>query len=309
MNSTAPIVLFVYNRPELTRRTVEALAANHLADRSQLIIFSDGPKSEADALGVDAVRDLVSTSRGFAGIELIRASRNQGLGFSIIDGVTRVLSEFNCAVVMEDDLLTSPHFLQYMNHALRHYAEVERVAAISGYVPPVDVELPETFFLQDAECWGWATWRRAWSLFEADGARLLAEIRRRGLAYVFDQESTYPFVRMLENQIAGRNSSWAVRWRACVLLNDKLSLYPGRPLVDNIGFDGSGTHCNATDDWRVRLSTTPVRVSDTRIHPCREGLDAFKRFNRKTADYSLADRIVSKIKRVVRAKMQPTGTA
>ena len=301
--SPAPIALFVYNRPDLTRRTLEALAANSLASRSNLLVFSDGPKTEAEAVKVEGVRDLVSRFKGFGRIHLVRASQNKGLGHSIVEGVTQVTAEHERAIVMEDDLDTSPYFLDYMNDALLRYAAVEKVAAISGYLPPVDSELPETFFLQDAECWGWATWQRAWSLFEPDGVRLLAEIRRRRLTYVFDQEGTYPFLRMLGSQIAGLNSSWVVRWRASVLLNDRLSLYPGRSLVNNIGFDGSGTHCDASNAWCVDTSATPIRLSEGPLQPCRKALNAFKRFNRRTIDYGLMDRIVSKIGRVVRARM------
>src|SRR5258705_10818130 len=130
-SSPAPIILFIYNRLDLTRRTLEALAANSLASRSELVAFSDGPRTEADAAKVEAVRDFVSTFKGFAGIQLVRASRNHGLGLSIIEGVTRAMAEYGRAIVMEDDLITSRYFLDYMNDALIRYAAVEKVAAIS----------------------------------------------------------------------------------------------------------------------------------------------------------------------------------
>src|SRR5258708_7502695 len=109
--SPAPIALFVYNRPDLTRRTLETLAANSLASRSDLLVFSDGPKTENEADKVEAVRDLVSAFKGFAKIHLMRANQNKGLGHSIIEGVTHVVAEHERIIVMEDDLLTSPHFL------------------------------------------------------------------------------------------------------------------------------------------------------------------------------------------------------
>src|SRR6266567_758437 len=100
--SPSPIALFVYNRPDLTRRTLEALAANSFASRSDLIVFSDGPKTEAEAAKVEAVRDFVSSFKGFARIQLVCASHNHGLGHSIIEGVTRAMGEYGRAIVMED---------------------------------------------------------------------------------------------------------------------------------------------------------------------------------------------------------------
>jgi hypothetical protein len=301
ISSPAPITLFVYNRLDLTRQTLESLAANPLASHSDLIVFSDGAKTREEAAKVDEVRGFIAGFKGFQKLLLIRANQNRGLGNAIVEGVTRVVGERGRTIVMEDDLITSPFFLEYMNDALLRYAEEDRVAAVSGYLPPVDTKLPETFFLRDAECWGWATWQRAWSLFQADGALLLNDLRRRHLTYAFDQEGTYRFVRMLEEQIAGLNSSWAVRWRASVILNDRLSLYPGRSMVNNIGFDGSGTHCNTSNIWSVETSKTPIRVSEQPFDHCVRAMDAIKRFNRRNFDYGLMDRIVRKLKHVVRA--------
>ena len=165
----APIALFVYGRADLTRRTLDALAANPLADRSELIIFSDGPRKPDDGPKIEAVRNLVADVKGFARVEIVAAPTNLGLAQSIKGGVTRVAGAFGRVIVLEDDIETSPHFLAYMNDGLDRYAGEARVAAVSGYHPPMDIALPETFFQRDAECWGWGTWQRAWSGFETDG--------------------------------------------------------------------------------------------------------------------------------------------
>jgi hypothetical protein len=279
-HSYAPVALFVYNRPDLTRRTLEALASNRLAEKTSLFVFADGPRRPEDTAKVQEARLAAASAKGFAAVTMLASVPNLGLSRSIIGGVTRLTEEFGEAIVLEDDIVTSPYFLDFMNDALEKYSEVERVAAVSGYLPPFDTQLPETFFQRDAECWGWATWKRAWRRFNPDGRKLLDELRRQGLLKFFDQDGTATYVDMLERQIAGKNDSWAVRWRASVILADMLSLYPGRSLTENIGFDGSGTHADASSIWQVRLSSSPVMLSEIALSHSPEVFEAFKRFNR-----------------------------
>ncbi len=133
-----------------------------------------------------------------------------------------------------------------MNDGLDFYENETRVISIHGYIYPIKKELPKTFFLKGADCWGWATWKRGWDVFNKDGKALLQEIYQRNLAHEFDFDGAYKYTQMLQDQIDGKNNSWAVRWLASAFLADKLTLYPSKSLVMNIGFDNSGTHCDAT---------------------------------------------------------------
>ena len=159
-----------------------------------------------------------------------------------------MLEKYDGVIVLEDDLLTSRHFLKYMNNALKIYEKDDEVVSIHGYIYPVKKPLTETFFLKGADCWGWGTWKRGWKLFEADGSKLLKEIEDRQLIKEFDFTGSYPYTEMLRDQIAGRNNSWAIRWYASAFLKNKLTLYPGKSLVFNAGFDGGGTHCRNGDE-------------------------------------------------------------
>lgn len=278
----APIALFVYNRPIHLKKVIEALLENPEARYSDLIIFSDGAKSREDIFSVGAVRDLAKKTTGFKTIKIITQPSNLGLSRSIISGVTEVISSHGSAIVLEDDLFVSPYFLRYMNEALDVYKEDSMVAAINGYSLPVGTRLPETFFLKGADCWGWATWSRAWSCFNPDGASLLAEIELRGLAREFNLGGYYPYLNMLKNQVMGRNQSWAIRWQASVFLRGMMTLYPGRSLVRNIGNDNSGVHCNTTNDFDVELSHRPIDVARVSIQESASALSAVKLFYKKT---------------------------
>ena len=153
----APIALFVYNRPGHTQQTVEALLKNELAMESDLFIFSDAAKSSEIEVKVNAVREFIKSISGFRSLTIIERESNLGLANSIIDGVTNLCNEYGQVIVLEDDLVTSPFFLKYMNDGLNYYRDEEQVISIHGYIYPFDAKLPETFFLRGADCWGWAT--------------------------------------------------------------------------------------------------------------------------------------------------------
>jgi hypothetical protein len=277
----APIVLFVFSRPDHTRRTLEALAANPLASDSTLFVYSDAASTPQQNLGVRAVRAILRQVTGFAEVSVIERTSNFGLARNIIEGVSEILHKHQRVIVLEDDMVTSRWFLTYMNEALERYADDDRVVSIHGYVYPVSEILPETFFLPGADCWGWATWRRGWACFNPDGVELLTELHRRRLRYAFDFDNSYPYAKMLEAQIAGTNDSWAIRWYASAFLADKLTLYPGRSLVHNIGNDASGTHCDQSSTMDSALSVTPVKLGRIEVCSDERARDVIARFFRQ----------------------------
>lgn len=294
----APIVLFVYNRPWHTQLTIEALQKNELAANSGLFIFSDAPKSSKDISAVNDVRSYVRSINGFKSVSIIERERNIGLANSIIDGVTKICAEYGRVIVLEDDMLTSKYFLSYMNMALKLYESEERVISIHGYMYPVSEKLPETFFLQQADCWGWATWKRGWDLFEPDGTKLLTALTRKKLLKRFDLDGSVAYTRMLKDQIAGKNNSWAIRWQASALLANRQTLFPGVSMICNIGLDASGTHCSATKNYDVLLAHNEIKVWPTKIIECEEARSALVRYYRAQRR-SILSRIVGRLRRAM----------
>jgi hypothetical protein len=292
----APIALFVYNRPQHTARTIEALLNNDLAKDSHLFIFADAPKHPALNESVQAVRQYIGTIAGFKSITIVARDRNYGLADSIIDGVSRLCEEFGQVIVIEDDLVTSPYFLLYMNEALNLYRDEESVISIHGYTYPIKSGIPESFFIKGADCWGWATWKRGWNLFEPDGSLLLDELKRRNLTSQFNFNDAYGYTKMLVNQCQGRNNSWAIRWYASAFLADKLTLYPGRSLVRNIGVDGTGEHCSETNVFDCELSDRPISVNPIAASENIEVRMVFEAFLR-SIKVPLLNRIRNKIRR------------
>ncbi|MGB2866980.1 MAG: glycosyltransferase [Bacteroidota bacterium] len=278
----SPVALFVYRRPQHTLRTIRALQNNPEASETELVVFSDGPRNNSDRKAVQEVREIVSGTKGFRSVSVVHREKNLGLAESVIDGVTKVLSAHDTIIVVEDDVETSPHFLQYMNDALKLYERDERVISIHGYIYPLVTRAPETFFLKGADCWGWATWKRGWSLFERDGKKLLADLRAKGLGHEFDLHGSYHYTRMLEEQVANKVDSWAIRWHASAFLKDKLTLYPGRSLVRNIGHDDTGSHSGKSRVFNIDLSSTPIQVAKIPVVQDERMLDEFGRFWRSS---------------------------
>ena len=265
MNSLAPIILFVYNRPEYTRQTIESLKKSQFASGSELFIYSDAAKTEKDKKLVAEVRDYIKTIDGFRKVIIKEGKENKGLALSITSGVSEILNKYDNAIILEDDLELSPFFLKYMNEALSLYEKEEDVISIHGYVYPVKKKLPETFFLRGADCWGWATWKRGWELFEDDAHTLFSEITSKNLKDEFDFNRSYPYTKMLKNQIKGEINSWAIKWYASAFVNNKLTLYPGKSLVRNVGTTVSSTHFEETNVYDVELSEVPVNVKNIEI--------------------------------------------
>ena len=294
----APILLFVYNRPQHTQRGVESLLHNDLARDSRLIIYSDAPKTDADADSVRQVREYIHSISGFKEIEIVERTENWGLARSIIDGVTSAVNRYGRVIVLEDDLVVAPYFLQFMNDALETYKDEPRVGHIQACDFTHDASLPDTFLIKWTGSWGWATWDRAWHLFQPDGTKLLTELRQRRLTRTFDFNGAYGFTRMLLRQIQGRNNSWAIRWNASLFLRDVLSLNVGKSLVRNEGFDGSGTNCGggglyASDLWMQPLQVVKPAV----IEENTAARKAFERYYRRTNSFMA--KAIRRIKRTL----------
>ena len=274
----APIILFTYNRVGHTRDLIESLKRNREATMSRLYIYSDGAKNADDEVAVNEVRQYIEQIDGFAAIDIVKSETNRGLANSVIAGVTQVVNQHGKVIVLEDDLVVAPYFLQFMNDALSTYEDEERVGHIQACDFTQDPSLPPTFLIKWTGSWGWATWKRAWKLFNPDGKQLLAQLEEQKLTRTFDFDGNYPYTRMLRRQIAGQNNSWAIRWNASLFLNNVLSLNVGRSLVNNNGFDGSGTNCGGGDLYQSNLWLEPLPVE--KISPIEENMDARRAFAR-----------------------------
>jgi len=282
----APIVLFVYNRLIHARQTVEALQKNALAKESDLIIYSDAPKDSSAVGAVCEVRNYVKTIAGFRSISIVERDRNWGLANSVIDGVTTVVNQYERIIVLEDDLVTSPNFLEYMNAALHHYESDLKAFSITAYNFPEQTMLIPHDYLWDTyaafRCcsWGWATWSNRWQQVDWDMAYYATFMRDRTAQELFNRGGP-DLTQMLKWQHERRIDSWAIRFGYAHYANQMHCIYPVKTLVANIGLDHSGTHCGVSPQWEhasiddcwmplkfCSAKSLDVRISQSLYHAC-----------------------------------------
>lgn len=247
MDLLAPVILFVYNRPQHTEKTLDALKKNFLANESELYIFSDAPKTPADKGEVNSVRELIKQVEGFKKITIIENQKNKGLAGSIIDGVTDVIEKHKRVIILEDDLITSTLFLRYMNAALNYYQDFEQVYSIGAFnYPERLMKLPEkythnVYFMPRPCSWGWATWHRQWQKADWGFEDRKIFLKSKNLQAQFNMTGENSSL-MMKLYLKGKVDSWAIRWHYTHFKDNKYCVYPVKSLVNNIGLDKTGTN-------------------------------------------------------------------
>lgn len=251
---SAPVALFVHARPEHTRHTLAALAANQLAASTRLVVFADGARNEAESRLVSATRAVVQSASGFLDVELVSRDANLGLATNIADGISRVCGQYGRVIVLEDDILTAPQFLTFMNQALGRYQHEPRVWHINGWNYPMNVKgLPSVFLWRLMHCWGWATWEDRWQHFEKAPVKLLDSWAQPDI-HRFNLDGAQDFWAQVEANHRGTMNTWAVFWYATLFERGGLCVSPAHAFTLNTGLDGSGSHCTASTTFQGKLS-------------------------------------------------------
>ena len=239
----SPILLFVYNRPFHTKKTIEALQLNSFSNYSDLFIYSDGSKSTEDFEQVLEVREYIKNIKGFKSVKVIERTENMGLSANIINGVTDVINKYGTVIVLEDDIVTSHHFLSFMNQALNYYKNKQNVWHIGGWNNPLNLSnLDDMFFWRIMNCWGWATWSDRWKNYKKNPLALVENWNEQQI-YDFNIDGTVYFWDQVISNLNGNINTWAIFWYATIFENNGLCLNTAKSYVENIGFDGSGIHC------------------------------------------------------------------
>lgn len=292
----APVILFTYNRLDNTKTTLEKLGENDFAKETELFIFSDGSKGEKDRDSVEEVRSYLkefSASDCFKKIELRLADRNQGLANSIISGVSEIINQYGKAIVLEDDIVTSGDFLQYMNDALDYYSDDERIWSIAGYsekLKSLENYEHDLFLSYRASCWGWATWKNRWETIDWDAKTYGTK------DYYFKyrwnlMRGGNDMPSMLKAQMKGKIDSWAIRWCYEQSLQNKLAVCPTISKVTNEGF-GNGVHCEKGMEKKYGVDALENAIKFEPLELDEAIIREYKKFHNLT----LSGRITGKIK-------------
>lgn len=245
----APILLFTYNRPWHTEKTLKALAKNSLAKKSHLYIFCDGIKNyqnQKETQKNDEVKKLLSKidKSQFKKVTICEAKENKGLKNSIINGVTKIISQYQKVIVIEDDIVVNPYFLDFMNDALLFYENDKKIFSLSGYCPSFRLSKDyqkELFLFYRFSSWGWATWLDRWEKINFNLENFLQIKKNKYLKKSFNRGGD-DLYDMLYDQQMGKIDSWAIYFCYSQSLNNGFTIYPIKSIVQNIGLDNCGTH-------------------------------------------------------------------
>ncbi len=289
-----PLALFTYDRPEHTEAVLESLSRCARLDECDLHIYCDGPKNPEQLPAVKASRQVVRKWSALLNAEIIERDTNLGLSRSIVGGVTELCQKYGRVIVIEDDFVLNASFLDYMLQALDRYADEPEVYQVSGYMFPVEHPAqPDAFFLPLTTTWGWATWDRAWRVFNWNASDAWEALRGPKVRKRFDLDNSYPYSGMLEDKLKNQNDSWGILFWWAVFKAGGLVLHPRVSLVWVGGFDGSGTHCQ--DQLWSRTSPMPEGGWNTGA--------SFSLPDKVLADHAAFDRI----KRFLRNERYPSS--
>lgn len=286
----SPICLFVYKRYETTKLMLESLLACPECKDSELYVFMDEARNDDEAKAVERVRRLFDNLQGFKKVNLFPARMNKGMANSVIDGVTKVLQEHDDIIVLEDDLVVSPDFLQFMNAALKTYKDRSDIWSISGYTPRLQ-ELEGdgrngVFVVPRAQCWGWATWRDRWETVDWEVSDFSRLAQSKELRKEFDKGGNDLF-RTLEMERRERIESWAVRWAYAAAKQSRWTVNPMQSKVQNIGLKSSESHVG----WHDERHNVELHGNATVIDPDVRADEALINAFKKHHDLSIISKI------------------
>ena len=276
--STAVVVL-AFNRPDHVKRLMGTLEQNAEFPELPILAFVDGPRNEHDQWLIEEVVNVLTTARPDALV--IQQTSNLGVAKSVTGAVTAALDSYDRVIVVEDDLEVSPYFLRFMTEGLETYEKDPRVISIHGYTIPMKNIPTSTYFLRGSDCWGWATWRRAWKHYRNDAGQMIRELRDNDPKNGFTFSRSSNHLELLQLADAGEIDSWAIRWHAATYLWGGLTLHPSRTLVRNGGMDGSGRHSGSTEIYDSELADGPIRVEEGPAEPCALAYREYKKFYRR----------------------------
>ena len=291
----APIVLFVYNRPKETQQSLNALKLNKYAESSDLYIYSDNVALNADAQTVKdvlQVRKIISNVTGFKSVHVIERECHMGLANSIIQGITNVLQKYGRVIVLEDDLITSPNFLSYINQTLDFYEENRQVISVTGFSFKVDIPSDyeyDVYFTRRMNTYGWGTWLDRWEGIDWE-MKDYNSFKWNPFALLRFMRGGHDLPRLLSAYMKGKLNAWSIRFCYHQFKTNTYTVYPVQSMIDNIGFNANGTNTTR----RKRFDKVVFQPSDNLSFRLAKNVFLNKKINRSfLKKYTTISRIIA----------------
>lgn len=253
MNNTnlAPVLVTVYDRVNHLKSCIESLEKCAGSKETDVYIVSDGPAKIEDVDKVNAVREYIETIDGFKNVHKIFRVENYGVPHSVREAFEYVIKKHGKIILMEDDIVVAPNFLQYVNDGLNFYEKDRRIYSISGYCPPINIsdDYPYDIFLcQRFNAWGYGTWLDRWDKLE---------LSREMIEKTFKSKRNRKKIRQIGNDIIVNLLTWKKEYypgdyKICFKMvnNNLYSVTPVISKTNNMGYDGTGVRCKDNNNFK-----------------------------------------------------------
>lgn len=284
MALTTPIAFFIFNRPDTTEQVFETIRK---AKPETLLVVADGPRLERpeEEERCAAARAVLERVDWDCKVLTNYSETNLGCRRRVSSGLDWVFEQVEEAIILEDDCLPVPSFFRFCEEMLSRYRDEEQVMMISGnnFQRGQKTTQHSYYFSRYNHIWGWATWRRAWQLFQSDMVEWpdlkKSEWLRKKIFETEPQGQKY-WNQIFDRVHKGDIDSWGYIWQYSIWKEGGLCVLPEMNLVTNIGFDERATH---TRDKSNPSANLPVEeIYFPLFHPLRieRAADADRRTQR-----------------------------
>jgi hypothetical protein len=257
VKTLAPIAISTYSRINHLKKVIKALQRNTLASKSELYIFSDAPKLGDEEI-VRKVRNYIHTIDGFKYINIIERDTNNRVANNR-GGIKQLLDKYGKCIFMEDDIVTAPGFLDFINKGLELYKDRSDIFAVCGYTPPINIQ---NFYKYDIylsprfSAWGFGIWKDRYEkiIMKIKDENFEEFLNNKKLVKKF-QQGGEDLMRMLKLEVTGKIDALDVKIFYTQFLLNLNTIAPTHSLTNNIGHDGTGIHCGISKKFEVEIPT------------------------------------------------------
>tara|TARA_B110001452_G_C15188638_1_gene412767 strand:+ start:479 stop:1384 length:906 start_codon:yes stop_codon:yes gene_type:complete len=252
-NFYAPVILFAYRRLDTLKKVITNLQKNKLSNNTEIFIFSDGFKNSQDQKDVLSVRRYLTKIKNFKKIKIFYRKKNYGLAKNIIDGTSKILKLKKKGIILEDDIIVSSNFLEFMNFCLNKFKDNKKIWHINAWNYSINKSLTEKdiFYWRGMHCWGWATWENRWCNFKKNPKKLIKIFSEKEKS-IFNYDNCYDFWSQVKRNYEKKINTWAIFWYACIFKKKGLCISPKESLTFNIGQDIYATH--QTNSQKIKIN-------------------------------------------------------
>ena len=261
MKKKKAVLILLYNRPEHTKKLLNSIEKSKNSKQFKYYFFCDGPKNNFDYINIIEIKKILKEFSNNFTSKIFFRKKNIGLLKNVIQSINSIFKIYEEVIILEDDLVINKNFFIFMSNSLKKYKNSNKVLQISGYSYPINSKKFH-YFLPLTSCWGWGITKKNWRDFikffndyNSIMTHFLTIKSSNVLKRSFNYNNSYNYFSMLDSFLKKKISSWGIIFYLYLFVNNKLSFFPFKSLVNNNGFDGSGRHKSKSDFFNEKSDT------------------------------------------------------